>query len=199
MLDKLKRQSIPIDFYLDLLKKMQGLKQAGKSVKEYIEEFYRILITIGRCKANKEKVVHYINGLKPSIQEELSLVRMSTIEDAYQFSLKVEEKVNMRFESKKNGKGRGGKIDDSNSSQNQRGNNSYHPRDQNNRDKRGRGRGPRRGGFRGTCFQCGEGGHRAYDCPQHQRRKNRRPKGNVRVTHVDEDAKSSHSEDAKKG
>ena len=31
---------IPIDYELDMLKKMQGLKQAGKSIQEYIEEFY---------------------------------------------------------------------------------------------------------------------------------------------------------------
>ena len=32
MVDKLKKQFIPVDYELDLFKKMQGLKQAGKSV-----------------------------------------------------------------------------------------------------------------------------------------------------------------------
>lgn len=35
---------------------------------------------------------------------------MSTIEDAYQFALKVEEKLNRRFERKQSGRGRGGKT-----------------------------------------------------------------------------------------
>jgi hypothetical protein len=35
---------------------------------------------------------------------------MSTMEDAYQFSLKVEEKMNRRFESKQRGGGIGGKT-----------------------------------------------------------------------------------------
>jgi hypothetical protein len=87
MVDKLKKQFIPVDYKLDLFKKMHGLKQAGRSVQEYTEEFYRLLIRVGHAEANKEKVAHYISGLRPSIQEELSLVRMTSIEEAYQFSL----------------------------------------------------------------------------------------------------------------
>ena len=32
MVEKLKKQFIPVDYELDLFKKMQGLKKAGKSV-----------------------------------------------------------------------------------------------------------------------------------------------------------------------
>ena len=39
MVDKLKKQLIPVDYELDLFKKMQGLKQVGKFVQEYTEEF----------------------------------------------------------------------------------------------------------------------------------------------------------------
>ena len=87
-----KDKFIPIDYELDLLKKMQGLKQEGKSIQQYTEEFYLVLIRTGHAEANKEKVAHYINGLRPSIQEELSLVIIISVEEAYQFALKVEEK-----------------------------------------------------------------------------------------------------------
>ena len=40
MVDKLKKQFIPIDYKLHFLKKMQGLKKVGKYVQEYTEEFY---------------------------------------------------------------------------------------------------------------------------------------------------------------
>ena len=40
MVAKLKKKFILVDYELDLLKKMQGLKQAGKIVQEYTEEFY---------------------------------------------------------------------------------------------------------------------------------------------------------------
>ena len=74
MIAKLKWQFILIDYKLDLLKKIQGLKKARKFVQEYIEDFYQVLIRTNHAKVDKEKVVCYINGLRPSIQEELSLV-----------------------------------------------------------------------------------------------------------------------------
>lgn len=41
----------------------------------------------GHVKANKEVVARNLNWLRPSIKEELSLVRMTTIDEAYQFAL----------------------------------------------------------------------------------------------------------------
>ena len=67
MVAKLKWQFIPMDYELDLLKKMQGLKQAKKYVQEYTNEFYQVLIRIGHAEADKEKVAHYLNGLRPRI------------------------------------------------------------------------------------------------------------------------------------
>ena len=52
-----------------------------KHVQGYIEEFYQVLIRVGHAEANKEKVFHYLNRLRPNIQEELSMVRMTSIED----------------------------------------------------------------------------------------------------------------------
>ena len=62
---------------------MQGLKKARKSVKEYIDEFYQVLIKMGHAEDDKEKAACYINGLRLSIQEELSLVQIMSIEEAY--------------------------------------------------------------------------------------------------------------------
>lgn len=92
-----------------MFKKMQGLKKVGKSVKEYTEEFYQVHIRTKHAEANKEKVACYLNGLRPSIQEELCLVRMTSIEETYQFALRVEEKINKKFDGKKRGYGQGGR------------------------------------------------------------------------------------------
>ena len=89
MVAKLKWKFILMDYELDLLKKMQGLKQTIKSIQEYTEEFYWVLIRTGHAKVDKEKVTHYLDGLRPSIQNELSLVWMNSIDEEYQFSLKV--------------------------------------------------------------------------------------------------------------
>ena len=74
MTAKMKQQLILIDYEQDLLKKMHRLMKAWKSVEEYKEEFYRVLIKTSHVEANKEKVSRYINGLRPTNQEELSLV-----------------------------------------------------------------------------------------------------------------------------
>ena len=87
MVNKLKKQFILVDYELDLFRKMQGLKQAGKSIQDYTKEFYRLNSRVGCAEQNKENVSHYLSGLRPIIQEELSLVRMTSIEEAYQFSL----------------------------------------------------------------------------------------------------------------
>ena len=110
MVAKLKWQFIPIDYDLDPLKKMQGLKQAGKSIQECAKEFYRFLIRTGHAEADKEKVSRYINGLRPSIQEELSLVQIMSIEEAYRFSLKVEEKLNKKYDNRNSRRGHGGRF-----------------------------------------------------------------------------------------
>ena len=74
MISKLKREIITIDYELDLLKKMQRLKQARKYVQEYTKYFYQVFIRNNHVEVDKEKVAYYINGLKLSIEEELSLV-----------------------------------------------------------------------------------------------------------------------------
>jgi hypothetical protein len=70
MAAKLKRQFIPVDYELDLLKRMQGLKQGNRNIKEYTEEFHKILIKTRYSEENKEKIARYMNGLRSSIQEE---------------------------------------------------------------------------------------------------------------------------------
>ena len=53
---------------------MKGLKKEGRSIQEYTKEFYQVIIRTGHAEADKEKVAYYLNGLRPSIQDELSLV-----------------------------------------------------------------------------------------------------------------------------
>ena len=62
-------------------------------MKEYIEEFYKMDIRAGSVKYFPERVVRYINGLRFEIQDEMKLLCPSSIEEAYQFSLKDEEKL----------------------------------------------------------------------------------------------------------
>lgn len=66
------------------------------SVKEYTEEFYKVMIKSGHREMDKKKVTRYINGLQFNIQDEMSMLKISTIEEAYQYTLKAKEKVKKR-------------------------------------------------------------------------------------------------------
>ena len=58
------------------------------TVKEYIEEFYKLNIRAGNVEDDVEKVAKYINGLRYDIQDEISLLNLNKIEDTYQAALK---------------------------------------------------------------------------------------------------------------
>ena len=61
-------------------------------VKEYTEEFYQLNIRVGHRESDDEKVAIYLNGMRYDIQDELSMVTIRMVEDAYQMALKAEEK-----------------------------------------------------------------------------------------------------------
>ena len=66
------------------------------SVKEYTEEFYKINIRVGHWESDDEKVARYMNGLWYDIQDEMSMMTIQNVEDAYQISLKDEEKLSRK-------------------------------------------------------------------------------------------------------
>jgi hypothetical protein len=104
MIAKMKAKFIPRDYQMTLFMRMQNLRQKLMTVREYTEEFYRLNIRAGHRESDDEKVVIYLNGLRYEIQDELSMVTIRTIEDAYQMALKAEEKL-----SHKNGQLRRGR------------------------------------------------------------------------------------------
>jgi hypothetical protein len=104
MVAKLKDKFIPKDYQLNLFRRLQNLRQKGLSVKEYTEEFYKLNIRAGHRENDEEKVARYINGLRYEIQDEISLVMMRTVEDAYQIALKAEEKLARKQSQRNRGK-----------------------------------------------------------------------------------------------
>jgi hypothetical protein len=93
MVAKLKAKFIPKDYQINLFRKLQNLRQKGMTVKEYTEEFYRLNIRTGQREKDDEKVSRYINGLRYEIQDEINMMTVRTVEDAYQIALKAEEKL----------------------------------------------------------------------------------------------------------
>jgi hypothetical protein len=194
MIAKMKVKFIPRDYQITLFRRMQNLRQKMMTVKEYTEEFYRLNIRAGHRESDDEKVARYLNGLRYDIQDELSMVTIRTVEDAYQMALKAEEKLSRKQGQRGRGRSqpRGkavvqertqkpkedwkkpqGKAERGGTSQQRQQN--FEPRRQRpdqqgdyadaNTFPRTRGRGRGRGGVI-TCFTCGKDGHKAVDCPE---------------------------------
>jgi hypothetical protein len=93
MVAKLKAKFIPKYYKINLFRKLQNPRQKILSVKEYTEEFYRLNTRARQKENDDEKKSRYINGLRYKIQEDINMMFVGTIEDAYQVALKVEEKL----------------------------------------------------------------------------------------------------------
>jgi hypothetical protein len=185
MIAKMKAKFIPRDYQITLFRRMQNLRQKLMTVKEYTEEFYKLNIRAGHRESDDEKVARYMNGLRYDIQDEMSMVTIRTVEDAYQMALKAEEKLSRKQSQRGRGRSqpRGKSVaqdkyqkpkEDWKKPQtrterggtSQRGQHTEQRGDyaDNNTFPRTRGRGRGRGGVI-TCFTCGKNGHKSYECP----------------------------------
>jgi hypothetical protein len=219
MIAKMKAKFIPRDYQITLFRRMQNLRQKLMTVKEYTEEFYRLNIRAGHQESDDEKVARYLNGLRYDIQDELSMVTIRTVEDAYQMALKAEEKLSRKQGQRGRGRSqpRGkavaqdkyqkpkeewkkpqGKIERGGTSQRgpyveQRGQHTEQSGGyaDNNTFPRTRGRGRGRGGVI-TCFTCGKNGHKSFECPE--------KKKDIREAHITEvQRRDVEAEDAEGG
>eukprot|EP00253_Pinus_taeda_P018546 PITA_18546 len=132
----------------------------------------RLSIRAGHAEDEMEKVARYINGLRYDIQDEINLLSLKTIEDAYQASLKAEEKMlrkqNQRNRGRISVRGRGTTRPRGQQYQHEASSSSGRPpqRGEFNRGifvPRGRGR-----GRDVRCYTCGEWGHVSWDCPHNK-------------------------------
>ena len=66
------------------------------TVREYTEEFYKINLREGYIEDTTTKVARYLNGLRYDIQDEFSMVNPTGIDEAYQYALRAEERIQRR-------------------------------------------------------------------------------------------------------
>jgi hypothetical protein len=166
MVAKLKAKFMPKDYQINLFRKLQNLRQKGMTVKEYTKEFYKMNIRTGQREKDEEKVSRYINGLRYEIQDEINMMSVRTVEDAYQISLKAEEKLARKQSQRNRGrspsKGKGVSHDKAQKSKD--GIEKPHSHSERGGSSRGRqgggrsssrGRGRSRGG-EVRCYACGK-------------------------------------------
>eukprot|EP00253_Pinus_taeda_P024568 PITA_24568 len=106
---KLKEKFLPKDYQIMLYRQVQNLKQRGMTVKEFTEEFYKLNLRAGYVEDAPEKTARFVNGLRGKILDEIGILSPQTLDEAYQFALKAEEKINRKQNAKRGGGTRRGK------------------------------------------------------------------------------------------
>lgn len=89
-----------MNYQVDLFLKLKNLRQKESSVKEYTKSFYKLNIRSRHVDDEVEQVAGYLNVLQMSIQDELNMVKLESVEEAYQYALKTKEKLNKRHEKR---------------------------------------------------------------------------------------------------
>lgn len=186
MVNKVKNNFLLADYQVSLLRKMENLRQRDMTVKEYTEEFYRLDISSGHVDDDVEKIARYINGLRSRIRDEISVVKLESVEEAYQYALKVEEILTKKHKQRQTGRGgrfqrgrdrsygEGGRFDNfvqdkgkfewKNDDKDKIEWKEGHSYRGGTSSYRGRGNFYSRGGFHGNCFRCGKERHRSFEC-----------------------------------
>eukprot|EP00253_Pinus_taeda_P019259 PITA_19259 len=173
---KLKEKFLPKDYQIILYRQVQNLKQRGMTVREFTEEFYKLNLQAGYVEDTSEKTARFVNGLRGEILDEIGILSPQTLDEAYQFALKAEEKINRKQNTKRGGgsgrgkgkvygRGRGTGSNEEGSSSKSAGTTE---KDNSTREGRPAQRGRGFGRGRGTvqCYRCHKLGHKSYDCPE---------------------------------
>ena len=75
-----------------LYKQLHNLKQHG-SVEEYIEAFYQLVAQVDLNESEDQMIARFLSGLKPSIQDALSLHQLWYVFEAYNRALMFERQL----------------------------------------------------------------------------------------------------------
>lgn len=100
---KLKEKILPKDYQIMFYRQVQNLKQRGMTVKEFTEEFYKLNLRAGYVEDTPEKTARFLNGLRGEILDEIGILSPRTLDEAYQFALKAEEKINRKKNARRGG------------------------------------------------------------------------------------------------
>ena len=71
---KIRKQFIPEDYEVLVHKRLEDLRQRDLDVKTYTQEFHNLTLKAKMYETKKKKLARYVNGLKYSIQDELTLI-----------------------------------------------------------------------------------------------------------------------------
>jgi hypothetical protein len=109
MVSKIEEKFFPVDYQQNLCRQVQNPRKKDIHVHEYTEDFFQLSLIYGINEPECQCVAIYVNGLKYLIEDEMSMHYFHTVDEAYQVSLKVGEKVDRKTKQKLRGRGRRGR------------------------------------------------------------------------------------------
>lgn len=86
-------QFLPFNYTQMLYQRLQNFRQGSRTVDDYTKEFYQPNARNDFTESDEQQVAHYIDGLRQSIQDALSLFTFWRVNEAYQWTLTVEQKA----------------------------------------------------------------------------------------------------------
>ena len=166
MKTEIRKQFILEDYEVLVHKRLQSLRQRDLDVSTYTQEFHNLTLRAKMYEIEKQKLARYVNGLKYSIQDELTLITLGLVHQCFNMALKIEEKHKRKGETSSRGRGRfNGRGSFNKSQEESSGSNadgeSTNIRTFRGRRSNGRGRSSGRGPsvFMDKCFTYNEVGH----------------------------------------
>ena len=87
----MREKFLPLDYAQTLFHQFQNLKQNLSTVEELMNEFYQLSIHVDHQESDEQMAARYVNCLKFSIKDELSMHRVHNVEELYLLALKAEE------------------------------------------------------------------------------------------------------------
>jgi len=136
-------------------------------------------LSIGYREDTPEKTARFVNGLRLEILDEISILSLRNIEEAYESALKAEEKLTRKHNSRRGrgtGKGKGqcfGKGRTTNKSEEGSSSKTSRTVEKDGSTRGGRpyqrGRGNGRGrGATYQCYKCHKRGHKSFEFPEEE-------------------------------
>jgi len=93
---KLGCKFFPQDYHLYSFRQIKNLRQILMSVREYTKEFYKVNTRAGYVQDIVENISRYMNGIRRDIQDEIIILNPRKVEEAYDISLKEEDKISRK-------------------------------------------------------------------------------------------------------
>jgi len=88
---KLQEKYLPVDYEEVLFEELLFLRQGTSTVEDYTNKFHELSIRSHISETERQTIARYRAGLREDIRKDLLIVRLVSVEEAYQLALRLEQ------------------------------------------------------------------------------------------------------------